>query len=70
MLYRTQGSAAWCRAGPPPLPVRGLDAGALAARIGAAVRDERIRARAPAAGHRIRAEDGVANAGAIIEPMI
>ncbi|MBG0814803.1 glycosyltransferase [Planomonospora sp. ID82291] len=49
-------------AGPAPLPVRRLTAGALAGRVAAAVRDPGIRAAAARLGERLRAEDGVARA--------
>jgi UDP:flavonoid glycosyltransferase YjiC (YdhE family) len=56
-------------AGPPPLPVKGLDARTLAARVSAAVGDPGIRTRAAVAGRRIRAEDGIGRACAILESM-
>lgn len=49
-------------AGPDPLPVRRLEAGALAARIRAAVSAPHLRARAAQVGRALRREDGVATA--------
>jgi UDP:flavonoid glycosyltransferase YjiC (YdhE family) len=57
-------------AGPPPLPVGRLDAGTLAARLSAAVGDPVVRRRAALVGRRIRAEDGVGHACAILESLI
>jgi sterol 3beta-glucosyltransferase len=54
-------------AGPRPLPIRRLTAAGLAAAIGQAAGDPRVRARAVALGRRISAEDGVANACAALE---
>jgi UDP:flavonoid glycosyltransferase YjiC (YdhE family) len=57
-------------AGPRPLPVTRLDAGTLAVRVSAAVGDPAIRTRAATAGRRIRAEDGVGHACAVVESLI
>jgi sterol 3beta-glucosyltransferase len=54
-------------AGPEPIPARRLTAETLAAAITRAVGDEAMRAHAQALGGRIRGEDGVANAIAVLE---
>jgi UDP:flavonoid glycosyltransferase YjiC (YdhE family) len=54
-------------AGPQPIPERRLTADALASAIARAVGDEAMRARAQALGKRIRGEDGVARAIAVLE---
>lgn len=53
--------------GPKPIPRRALQAANLAEAIGQAMHDTTMRSRAAALGERIRAEDGVARAVAIIE---
>jgi sterol 3beta-glucosyltransferase len=50
--------------------VAALGAGTLAVRVSAAVGDPGIRTRAAAAGRRIRAEDGVGHACAVVESLI
>jgi len=54
-------------AGPPPIPQRDLTVERLTAAIRAATSDDAIRRRAAALGERIRAEDGVAAAVAVLE---
>jgi sterol 3beta-glucosyltransferase len=56
--------------GPEPIPQRRLTAPRLAAAIHTAVQDAPTRQRASALGARINAEDGVANAVAIIERVV
>jgi sterol 3beta-glucosyltransferase len=53
--------------GPEPIPARRLTADALASAIAQAVGDEAMRARAQALGERIRDEDGVARAIAVLQ---
>ncbi|MGX1307799.1 sterol 3beta-glucosyltransferase [Amorphus suaedae] len=54
-------------AGPKPIPARRLRARTLATALGQATADSAMMARAAEIGRRIRAEDGVANAVALIE---
>ncbi|MDQ2995642.1 MAG: glycosyltransferase [Chloroflexota bacterium] len=56
--------------GPEPIPQRRLTAARLAAAIHTAIQDSEIQQRAAALGARISAEDGVANAIAIIEQVV
>ncbi|WP_026341440.1 glycosyltransferase [Actinomadura atramentaria] len=56
-------------AGPRPLPFRALDVPALASRVRRATGDPSIRDRAAALGARLRAEDGVARACAILDSL-
>ena len=56
--------------GPAPIPQKKLSADGLAAAIRTAVSDERMQANAAALGQKIRAEDGVETAVAIIEKIL
>jgi sterol 3beta-glucosyltransferase len=56
--------------GPQPIPQRRLTVPRLAAAMSAAVNDPEMRQRAAALGARLQAEDGVANAVAIIERVV
>jgi sterol 3beta-glucosyltransferase len=56
--------------GPPPIPQRKLTADRLARAIRQAVTDVRMRHQAAELGEKIRAEDGVANAVAVIEEYL
>jgi sterol 3beta-glucosyltransferase len=57
-------------AGPRPLPIRRLTVEGLAAAISRAVGDARIQRRAAELGRRISAENGVANACAVLDGML
>jgi len=56
--------------GPAPIPQKRLNADNLAEAIRAATTDSAMRARAAALGERIRAEDGVGNAVAIVNRVV